>query len=68
MKKLIETETVVKTKRRIDIEKIEGTDFACYVDTREINTDGTVETKEYKVITSLDSVLQCRDELRTFLA
>lgn len=27
MKKLIETESVVKTKRRIDIEKIEGTDF-----------------------------------------
>lgn len=56
MKKLIETETVVKTKRRIDIEKIEGTDFVCYVDTREVNTDGTVETKEYKGITSLENL------------
>lgn len=56
MKKLIETETVVKTKRRIDIEKIEGTDFVCYVDTREVNTDGTLETKEYKGITSLENL------------
>ena len=56
MKKLIETETVVKTKRRIDIEKIEGTDFAYYVDTRDINTDGTLETKEYKGVTSLENL------------
>ena len=56
MKKLIETETVIKTKRRIDIEKIEGTDFACYVDTREINTDGIVELKVDKGITSLENL------------
>ena len=56
MKKLIETETVIKTKRRIDIEKIEGTDFACYVDTREINTDGIVETTVDKGITSLENL------------
>ena len=56
MKKLIETETVIKTKRRIDIEKIEGTDFACYVDIREINTDGIVETTVDKGITSLENL------------
>ena len=56
MKKLIETETVIKTKRRIDIEKIEGTDFACYVDTREINTNGIVELKVDKGITSLENL------------
>lgn len=56
MKKLIETESVVKTKRRIDIEKIEGTDFAYYVDTRDINTDGTIETKVDKGITSLENL------------
>lgn len=56
MKKLIEIETIIKTNRRIDIEKIEETDFAYYTDTREINTDGTVETKVDKRITSLENL------------
>lgn len=61
MKKLIETESVVKTKRRIDIEKIEGTDFAYYVDTRDINTDGTIETKVDKGITSLENLKSVKE-------
>lgn len=56
MKKLIEIETIIKTNRRIDIEKIEGTDFAYYTDTREINTDGNVEVKTYHGITSLENL------------
>ena len=56
MKKLIEIETIIKTNRRIDIEKIEGTDFAYYTDTREINTDGNVEVKTYYGITSLENL------------
>lgn len=56
MKKSIEIETIIKTNRRIDIEKIEGTDFAYYTDIREINTDGNVEVKTYQGITSLENL------------
>ena len=40
MKMIMQTDVVIKTHRMIEIEEIEGTDFAFYTDTRNIDTNG----------------------------
>ena len=54
MKKLVESKSVVEINRRIEIEEINGTDFAYYVDTKEIKTNGVFEKKIQKGVTSME--------------
>lgn len=56
MKKLVESKSVVEINRRIEIEEINGTDFAYYVDTKEIETNGVFEKKIQKGVTSMENL------------
>lgn len=56
MKKLMEWTVTVKTNRKINVEEIEGTDFAFYEDVREIDTDGEKEVKIIKGVTSKENL------------
>lgn len=56
MKKLVESKSVVEINRRIEIEEINGTDFAYYVDTKEIKTNGVFEKKIQKGVTSMENL------------
>lgn len=56
MKKLVESKSVVEINRRIEIEEINRTDFAYYVDTKEIETNGVFEKKIQKGVTSMENL------------
>jgi len=56
MKKLVESKSVVEINRRIEIEEINGTDFAYYIDTKEIETNGVLEKKIKKGVTSMENL------------
>lgn len=56
MKKLVESKSVVEINRRIEIEEINGTDFAYYIDTKEIETNGVFEKKIQKGVTSMENL------------
>lgn len=56
MEKIFEDDIVIKTHRTIEIEKIEGTDFAFYMDTREIDENGKKSVTVYKNVTSIENI------------
>lgn len=56
MKKLIETNAIVKTNRVIEIEEINGTDFAFYKDTKMINTNGIEKINSIIGATSIQNL------------
>lgn len=56
MKQVIEKDIIVKFHRVTEVEPIEGTDFAFYTDTREMESDGVKRAETSKGITSMDNI------------
>lgn len=61
MKKIMDLEMVVKTKRTIEVEEIEGTNFVFYIDRRIIDENGKKEEIVLKGITSKENVKETKD-------
>ena len=60
MKMIMQTDVVIKTHRMIEIEEIEGTDFAFYTDTRNIDTNGEKRIEVIKNITSMENLISVK--------
>lgn len=56
MKKILENDVVIKTHRTIEMEEIEGTDFAYYKDVREIDKNGEKFVEVYNGVTSIENI------------
>lgn len=56
MKKIFEDNVIIKTHRTIEIEEIEGTDFAFYTDTRNIDKNGEKSIVMCRNITSIENI------------
>lgn len=56
MKKILENDVVIKTHRTIEMEEIEGTDFAYYKDIREIDKNGEKSVETYSGVTSIENI------------